>query len=607
MADPIRDKLASPVLLLRDRLITDLGKRLLGHYGIHPETGERRDESELNLDDVQLDARRQLVDTLDHFEAKIRAAGSAATSACGIAARKLVREAAFTLLNRLVALKMLEDDSRRALPKCITGGRDAAAFKSFRRVAPGWIGKDPKGEGRALFLALVYDELAGELGELFDTGDPRTLLDLQDEDLTFVIAQLDDPGLADVWSKDETLGWVYQLFTTADERKRSREQFKKGPPDSEHLAFRNQFYTPRYVVEFLVDNTLGRLWCEMYPNSPQRERRELLCVRPGEEQPRQSARDITELKILDPACGSGHFLLYAFDVLAELYDERGMSRAEIPAAILRNNLFGIDIDRRAAQIAALGLVLRAKRFEPKGPALPPPNIVVAQAIGTEDDLWHDFLAGVRDPVVRKVLEHARSAFVRADEIGALLPMRRLLAGDMEAPKSSAAQKQLGLFDPENLARAALAAVDEMRERDITPERRLFATEQRNDIGLMQALLRSYDVVLMNPPFGRPVPATMERLKRWYSRAGEKTNLYAAFIEQGLTLLRDGGYLGAITDRSGFFITTFQEFREEVVLGMADVAVFADLGFGVLGGADEPAKVEAAAYALRRSIAIGGNR
>jgi hypothetical protein len=103
---------------------------------------------------------------------------------------------------------------------------------------------------------------------------------------------------------------------------------------------------------------------------------------------------------------------------------------------------------------------------------------------------------------------------------------------------------------------------------------------------------------MNPPFGAPVQRTKETLKEWYPSAGDKTNLYAAFVEQGLRLLRPGGLLGAITDRSGFFITTFQSFREDVVLGLSDVVAFADLGFGVLGGADEPAKVEAAAYILR---------
>lgn len=601
MADPIRDKLASPVLTLRDRLIADLGRRLLGLYGIHPESGDRRDEAELNLDDVQLDARRCLIETLDHFEATIKATGGPKAPSRRLAAHKLVREAAFTLLNRLVAVRMLEDDSRRALPKCISGGRDATAFKTFRRVAPGWVAKDPTGEGRALFLSLVYDELAGELGELFDAGDPRTLLDLEDDDLSAVIAILDDAGLADVWSKDETLGWVYQLFTTADERKRSREQFKSGPPDSEHLAFRNQFYTPRYVVEFLVDNTLGRLWCEMHPSSKQRELREFLCVQPGEALPRRSARSVTELKILDPACGSGHFLLYAFDVLAELYEESGTPRDEIPAAILKNNLFGIDIDRRAAQIAALGLVLRAKRHGANGPTLPAPNIVVAQALGTEEALWNDLLIGISDPFVRTVLEHTRTPLTRADEIGALFPMRQLLAEPLGAPTSNPRQKQLGLFDHARITRAALSAVDVLREKDVTPERRLFAAEQRNDIGLMQALVQSYDVVLMNPPFGAPVPATKQLLSEWYPRAGASTNLYAAFVEQGLSLLRDTGYLGAITDRSGFFITTFTEFREEVVLGLADVIVYADLGFGVLGGADEPAKVEAAAYVLRRAV------
>lgn len=599
MADPLRERLAKPVIELRGLLQDALAKRLHGEFGIDAATGERRPERDLALDAPGLDARARLLAVLDHFEEQ------------GLdparAVHRLLHEAAFTHLNRLVALKMLEDESRRVLPRAITGGRDAAAFRMFRGVAEEHVAAHSSDEGFLLFLDLLYDELAAEVGELFDAADPRAILGPDIDTLRAAAARLDAPDLTDVWSKDETLGWVYQLFTTAEMRKASRAEHKKGPPDAEHLAFRNQFYTPRWVVEFLVDNTLGRIWCEMHPESRQREQRELLVVQPDEKLPERPVRDPASFRILDPACGSGHFLLYCFDVLAELYEEAGTPRAEIAAQIVGQNLWGIEIDLRAAQIAALALYLRAKRFD-RSTSVPPANIVLAEAMPKESPMWDEIRARATQPTdgpVRDVIEGMRREFADADLIGALYPMRRLAEGWLKGHKSKKKKGELALalYDWSAAEGRVRELLGEFRGRaGVDPRRRLFAREQGHDLAVVAALLQRYDVVLMNPPFGQPVPSTNERLKRWYPCAGDRTNLYAAFVEQGLTLLRDGGLLGAITDRSGFFITTFQAFRTEVVLGMAEVCVFADLGYRILGGAEEPAAVEAAAYALRRTLA-----
>jgi hypothetical protein len=624
MADPLREVLGSPVRDLRELLTSALRGRLLGYYGIDASTGEVRAEDQVDLDEVGRERRTRILEVLAHFQA----AGAASAAA----AERFVRESAFTHLNRLVALKMLEDPSRRVMPRCLAGGRDAPAFRTFRRIAPELVAASGPDEGRSFFLELVFDEIEAEVGDLLGGDDPRTLLDLAPDVLERAVARLDDPALVvpsekgpiSVWALDETLGWVYQLFTTVEARKKSRKDYKSGPPNSDHLAFRNQFYTPRYVVEFLVDNTLGRLWCEMHPDSPQRERRRLLCVPPGPIAEKREPRDLKTVRLLDPACGSGHFLLYAFDVLAEMYAESGTARGEIPDLILRHNLRGIEIDRRAAQLAALALFLKAKKYEPTA-KVPPAVIVLAEPMPGEDRLWQECLTTVLDIPAREFLRHLRELLKNADEIGALYPMRKLrdqiLRGettnagpkktkrkvaskDLPTPVAPKQELAFTFYDWTKLEASALEALHRLTAtaEGASPTRRLFTSEGRHDLSLVRALLDEYDVVLMNPPFGAPVPRTRELLKGWYPLAGDKTNLYATFVEQGLRLLRPDGFLGAITDRSGFFITTFQGFREEIVLGLSDVEAFADLGFGVLGGADEPAKVEAAAYALRRRVA-----
>lgn len=593
--DPLRDILGGPVRELRELFEKALSRQLLGKMGIDATTGDRRPLSALHLDPAQEASRARIIEVLDHHEA------------CGLAPKEAVarflREAAFTHLNRLVALRMLEDPSRGVVTACVQGGREAAAFRVFRRVAQE-LGED---ESFSVLLELMFDELAVEVGELFDTSDPRASLELPGDALGEAIAVLNRPELERAFAEDETVGWMYQLFTTVEERQASRKKFKGGPPSAEHLAFRNQFYTPRWVVEFLAENTLGRLLVSRRPDAGLAEKMKLLLPYEGPTPARPRSRPLEELKVLDPACGSGHFLIYCFDLLALAYEAEGVERSRIPSLIVGKNIHGIEIDRRAAQLASLALYLRAKRYERKAP-VPPANIVVAQPMAADDALFAELSERLSDPRGVQVVKGIREAFSNADQIGCLYPMRRVLepmlgggTGAKKRGKQQAVQQALPIVDFSHWERRLREAIEALSvTAAASPARRLFLAEQRHDLSLVQALLTPFDVVLMNPPFGAPVPKSKQQLKTWYPRAGDKTNLYAACVEQGLNLLRPGGLLGAITDRSGFFITTFQEFREQVVLGMSEVVAFADLGFGILGGADDPAKVEAAAYVLRRN-------
>ena len=282
-----------------------------------------------------------------------------------------VREAAFTILNRFVALKMLE--ARGLIHESVSRGEQSSGFNEFGRLAPG-LAELPD-HGYRLYLECLFDELGREIGVLFDRRDPASLLWPRRQPFTDLLAILNDPDLAGGWQEDETIGWVYQYFNGEDERRQMRAE-SAAPRNSRELAVRNQFFTPRYVVQFLTDNTLGRIWYEMrHGRTRLADRLEYLVRRPtevflaeGEEPPAEDSPDVElsqeerlkephyvrfrpkkdprDLRILDPACGSGHFLLYAFGLLLTIYEEawadEDPSRSELTGRPLREDYPDLD-------------------------------------------------------------------------------------------------------------------------------------------------------------------------------------------------------------------------------------------------------------------------
>ena len=223
---------------------------------------------------------------------------------------------------------------------------------------------------------------------LFDRRDPASVLWPKRSTFEQLLESLNSPDLAGIWGEDETIGWVYQFFNSKEERAALRDPKQGGsqaPRNSRELAVRNQFFTPRYVVQFLADNTLGRIWYEMRDTKTAlAEHCAYMVRRPGEDFAPRPKKDPRDIRVLDPACGSGHFLLYAFDLLLTIYEEAyldpdspasqatasalatdypslGALRKAVPTLILAHNLHGVDIDPRCAQIAQLALWMRAQR------------------------------------------------------------------------------------------------------------------------------------------------------------------------------------------------------------------------------------------------------
>jgi hypothetical protein len=455
-----------------------------------------------------------------------------------------------------------------------------------------------------------------------------------------LLGLINDPEIEPLWAEDETIGWVYQYFNSKEERKAMREA-SQAPRNSRELAVRNQFFTPRYVVEFLVDNTLGRLWFNATGGQTSlRDRCQYLLVKPDEAPPPVTKlRDPRTLKLLDPACGSMHFGLYAFDLFEVIYreawvweqaqgpaslppspsgrgaggeglqplchtypDEAAFLR-DVPRLIIEHNIYGVDIDPRAAQIASLALWLRAQRAwhdaGVKGrdrPGIGHGNVVAAVAPPAERELRQQFAATL-DKRDAELFEKTLQFLKRLPELGVLLQVERELPTLIRQVYGGTGSGLFAREERETWQRAEARLREALAEFSLaaqaTYQGRLFAKDALQGLRLIDLCREVFDVVVMNPPFGALAASTKDQLAKAYPRS--KSDLLAIFVERGLDLLCPSGRLGAITSRSCFFLSSFQRWREHVVLGTGRPEVMADLGYGVM----DDAMVEAAAYVLEK--------
>ena len=402
---------------------------------------------------------------------------------------------------------------------------ESDGFALYERLASQLLGD--RGQTYRVFLECMFDELAVDLDVLFDRHVPHSLVFPTPACIAGVLQRLNDRALAHLWKEDETIGWLYQYFNSREEIDRMRKKELGGsasPRNSRELAVRNQFFTPRYVVEFLTDNTLGRIWYEMQQGKTLlKDECRYLVRRPHEsflrpqEQPSatesgntdrsqeellqrpvyilyRAKKDPRDLKILDPACGSGHFLLYAFDLLEHIYMEAWQDasaptsettgkvlrdedaykteqalRSAIPGLILQHNLHGIDIDPRARQVAALSLWLRAQRSYQKlglkaaeRPPLKKINIVCAEPMPGEEDLLEEFIAKElsHTPEQEAIAHFVRQVFARmklAGEAGALLKIEKDISEALTSARQQCARQAQRAHDKQGQASLFTAA------------------------------------------------------------------------------------------------------------------------------------------------------
>jgi hypothetical protein len=719
MDKPTRNLIQSATQDARRLLEQEFREQLQGTFDIIPDTGAIAPKPGAHLDARQRFIRSRIVAAVRHERAK-SASDAEAVHGC-------LREAAFTTLNRFAALKLME--ARHIVQECVSRGEQSAGFREFAGLAPG-LATLPD-HGYRLYLECLFDEIGTELGVLFDRRDPASLLWPRRSALLNLLDILNRAELAaaNVWAEDETIGWIYQYFNSKEEREAMRDPKQGGsaaPRNSRELAVRNQFFTPRYVVQFLADNTLGRIWYEMTKGQTRLKDRCRYLVRrpneiflkPGESAPAPTSpnagnaspspgggdrgkgdstsrsredllnqhvfiphrplKDPREIRMLDPACGSMHFGLYAFDLYEIIYAEAwDIARSgcvpvgadpsftpycsliagnhlskeaylrDVPSLIIEHNIHGIDIDRRAVQIAGLSLWLRAQRAwqdQSVKPAERPPirksNVVCAEPMPGEPELLRDFVErefpAAERPVFAHLLTQVFDEMKLAGEAGSLLKIeeeigsaiaeaRKQWTDRRRAPeffnsrelaqldRRAGSQTELpithhplrvtdlqGITDEEFWERVekeiyeALQKYAQHADNGAGFQRRLFAEDAVRGFGFIDVYRKRYDALLMNPPFG-------EFPKRWRKEAqrtypNSSCDILAAFVDASVQTLSPQGLLGAITSRTCFFLLSFRPWRETVVLKAARAKLLLDLGQGIMDGA----MVEAAAFVLEKA-------
>src|ERR1051325_2069157 len=651
-----RNTLRNVVTQCRRKLEQAIGEMLQGRYGIHP-SGEV--EPSLRMTHLTPEEEQYRERVRVHLE-HIKSAGLKPKDAVA----QLVREAAFTHLNRLCAYKLM---SQRGLMRDAVGKvLKSSGFFFYLADHPEDEALYNGGEQETAyrhFLEWLNAKLSEEIGVLFSSQDVASGLFPPHRVLESVLELLNNEDLKPIWAEDETIGWVYQYFTPKELRDQARKE-SAAPGNPYEMAFRNQFFTPRYVVEFLTNNTLGRTWYEMRGGDTElREKCHYLAIGGDGGEPAAMAvvtrrkKDPREIKVLDPACGSGHFLLYCFDLLQTIYEEaytdaelgpklqQDYPEAEdfkraIPGLILAHNLHGIDIDLRVTQLAALALWLRAQRaFQEMGlkdsrPKIKRMHLVCAEPMPGEEELLNEFIAEELNPHPLGVLmgELVRNVFARmklAGEAGALVRIE----DDINEPLEEARKTWLETMRREQERGEELtrkgALFDYAKEEpqpklvfdiaDITSERvwhdaeskvvsalRDYVRRAGNGEGLRRRLFAEDAeqgfafIDLCRQKFdvvlmNPPFGDASLPSKPYIDEVygDTKGDVYKAFVECFQDRLVPGGFLGIISSRTGFFLSGSSDWRERIVLRLYRPLVLADFGMGVLD-----AMVETAAYVLR---------
>jgi hypothetical protein len=402
------------------------------------------------------------------------------------------------------------------------------------------------------------------------------------------------------WQEVEIVGWLYQFYISE-----KKAQVIGKVVQSEDIPAATQLFTPNWIVKYLVQNSLGRQWLATYPNSPLREDMEYY-IEPAEQTPEVQAqlKAITpdslnpeELTLLDPACGSGHILVEAYDLFKAIYQERGYRARDIPSLILQKNLFGLEIDDRAAQLAAFALMMKARTDDRRifASGVKPHVLAIQDSKGLDAQ---QITEALNVPILKAAHLPSKYLFEEFEEERAPLFSRKNLSVKGDIAQADVAQL-IELFEhgktfgslirvPEELAEK-LPAIAE-RVQDVLAYGGMLgqvaARSLKPIVGQAQLLATRYDTVAANPPYmgGRGMmPALKSFAKDYFADA--KADLFAMFMKHGIALTKPGAMMSMVTMQSWLFLSSFEEMRT-TLLAQTTISSMAHLGpraFAEIGG------------------------
>ena len=491
---------------------------------------------------------------------------------------QVMEEAAYTWFNRFIALRYMQEhnllpvsvrvlpDAPGALPELVRQAQNVELDGvDFSHIVELLEGNRTETLYTELLIALC-NQLSDVLPQMFEPiSDYTELLFpdglLREDSVLAMLAAVD----AENWADIQVIGWLYQYYNT-ELKNETFELLKKNVKiTKERIGAATQLFTPEWIVRYMVENSLGRLWLEGH-DDPALRRRWRYYMDEAEQEPQvavqlaqiraqESRIQPEEIRLLDPCMGSGHILVYAFDVLMEIYRTQGYTDRDAVSAIIENNLYGLDIDDRAAQLAYFALMMKAcehdRRFLRRG--VQPHVCAVAEWNGNPNDspAWSDGQ--------RCAARMLRETFTDAKEYGSILSIPKPLADALDelGENPFGGETALGV-DAENLQRLAAQA---------------------------KIMARKYDVVVTNPPYmgSSGMGAKLaEFVKKQYPDS--KSDLFAVFMERGREYAKANGYLAMITQHAWMFLSSFEKLRAKLMeIDTVNMAHLGARAFEEIGG------------------------
>ncbi|MBA2882812.1 hypothetical protein HNR65_003167 [Desulfosalsimonas propionicica] len=589
-----------------------------------------------------LDEARETRNRLEQYIADEKNAGLSAREA----REKLVLEIAFTRLNRLVALKMME--TRRIIRQSVSKGSQSngflrwlakedneAAYEKYEAgdLPQNAIGEGPRQEAYRWYLLWLCEQLSREIKVLFDPDNIASRIFPRPRALNQLIDMMNDGALEEAWApgNEETIGWVYQSFNSEALEAAFREVRVSGTKfEAKDIPSVTQLFTPRWIVRYLVENTLGRTWIDMHPDSRLKDTLQYLV--PIDSTADISLKSAREITLLDPACGTMHFGLVAFDLFVEMYREElenagqpGWPQSpsvnnedEIPAAIIANNIHGIDIDTRAVQLSALTLYLKAKSLNPEA-KLTDSNLVAARVELGDDKRMQAFMdeVGLKRPIYQRILKSLSERLKDSKQLGSLLRIEDEIQNLIERErkqfnKEGRQTKLFGEGDNKFESRAVQKEFWDSLEGQIeltlhhfakTMEEQqgqsFFGGETVKGLRLLELLSKRYNVVVTNPPYmsNRNMNAKLKEIVANHYPEG-KGDLYGAFIKRCLEMTKNYGHMGMLTMHSFMFITTYKELRL-YIRGAATIETMVHTGPSLFA-VGNPGRLQTTAYIFSKA-------
>lgn len=522
----------------------------------------------------------------------------------------VVDKVAYTWFNRLIAVRYMEVNdllpSRtrvlssadgRAEPQIVTSPFDAVLdYTPAEQQQIVTLKNDNKLDEAFRLLFLKQCAALGDgLPRLFEQVDDYMplLLALSFTDKDGVVCHLiNDIPESDWQDAVQIVGWLYQYYNTEPKEQVFANLKKNIKISAENIPAATQLFTPDWIVRYMVENSLGRLWSEGHPDFDKSKWKYYLDEAPQEPQVAQQLAELRkgyaaltpeDIKCIDPCMGSGHILAYLFDVLMQIYRSAGYTDRDAAASIVEHNLYGLDIDDRAAQMAYFVVMMKGCHYDSRFLRRHlNPHVYAIQESG---ELTADALGrlGKQESTARALLD----GFKNAKEYGSILQPKVTLA-ELDALQEQLREvdgaSDMGSFTDQFVAGQLLRVLCPLVEQ-------------------ARMLVQKYDVVVTNPPYmgGSGMNARLsDYVKKYYPDS--KSDLFAVFIERCAQMDKRGGYQAMITQHAWMFLSSFEKLRNHIV-DAQEISSLVHLGLGTFEDLNSKV-VQSVAFVLRNNYTRG---